>query len=116
MGDQSWFENRIEDRGLIIRDWSPQLLILLHSSVGGFLTQCGWNSVLEGVSAGVPMITWPQFAEQFLNEKLIVQVLGIGVSVGAPVVVHLGRRRQIWGHCEERAGQNGYTKSNGPRI
>ncbi|KAI3826164.1 hypothetical protein L1987_00209 [Smallanthus sonchifolius] len=83
---ESGFEARIEDRGLIIRDWAPQLLILSHPSVGGFLTHCGWNSVLEGVCAGVPMITWPQFAEQFLNEKLIVQVLG----VGAPVVVHWG--------------------------
>ncbi|KAI7747221.1 hypothetical protein M8C21_008475, partial [Ambrosia artemisiifolia] len=48
------------------------------------------RAVMEGVSAGVPMITWPQFAEQFMNEKLIVHVLGIGAGVGAPGVVHWG--------------------------
>ena len=47
------------------------------------MTHCGWNSLLEGVAAGLPMVTWPIGAEQFYNEKLVTQVLRTGVSVGA---------------------------------
>ncbi|PRQ22995.1 putative flavonol 3-O-glucosyltransferase [Rosa chinensis] len=77
------YEQRMEGKGLIIRGWAPQLLILQHEAVGAFLTHCGWNSILEGVSAGVPMITWPVFADQFYNEKLVTQILGIAVAVGS---------------------------------
>ncbi|KAL8541434.1 hypothetical protein ACS0TY_002629 [Phlomoides rotata] len=77
------FEERIKGKGLIIRGWAPQLMILDHSAIGAFVTHCGWNSTLEGICAGVPMITWPVFAEQFFNEKLVTQVLRTGVSVGS---------------------------------
>ncbi|XP_058212753.1 UDP-glycosyltransferase 73C3-like [Rhododendron vialii] len=83
------FEERVKGRGLIIRGWAPQVLILDHPSVGAFLTHCGWNSTLEGVCAGVPMVTWPIFAEQFINEKLVGVVLETGVSVGARAVVQM---------------------------
>ncbi|XP_047076255.1 UDP-glucose flavonoid 3-O-glucosyltransferase 7-like [Lolium rigidum] len=72
-----------DSRGFIIRGWAPQTLILNHPALGGFMTHCGWNSVLEAVSAGVPMVTWPRYADQFYNEKLVVEVLKVGVSVGA---------------------------------
>lgn len=68
---------------LIIRGWAPQVRILNHESVGGFLTHCGWNSVLECVSAGKPMVTWPVFADQPFNETLVVNELKIGVGAGA---------------------------------
>ncbi|KAK6159320.1 hypothetical protein DH2020_006634 [Rehmannia glutinosa] len=76
------FEDRTKGKGLLIRGWAPQVMILDHPSVGAFVTHCGWNSTLEGICAGVPMVAWPTFAEQFYNEKLVTEVLGIGVSVG----------------------------------
>lgn len=83
------YEKRMEGKGLIIRGWAPQVLILDHEAVGGFVTHCGWNSALEGISAGLPMVTWPVFAEQFYNEKLITDVLKIGVGVGVQQWVRL---------------------------
>lgn len=75
------YEKRIEGRGLIIRRWTPQLLIL-EQETGGFVIHCGWNSTLEAIIAGVPMVTWPVSAEQFYNEKLVTGTLNIGVRVG----------------------------------
>lgn len=86
--NQSCEEKRPEElnfkgKGLIVRGWAPQVLILEHEAIGGFVTHCGWNSTLEAVAAGKPMVTWPLFAEQFFNEKLVTDVLKIGVPVGA---------------------------------
>ncbi|KAK7382065.1 hypothetical protein VNO80_00741 [Phaseolus coccineus] len=79
------FEEKIgkEKRGMLIRGWAPQPLILSHPAVGGFLTHCGWNAVAEAISAGVPMVTMPGFSDQYYNEKLITEVHGFGVEVGA---------------------------------
>ncbi|KAL7595470.1 hypothetical protein Lser_V15G28370 [Lactuca serriola] len=88
--EEDGFEERVKGRGVLIHGWAPQVLILSHPSLGAFLTHCGWNSTIEGICAGVPMITWPQFAEQFFNERVAVDVVGTGVGVGAESVMHLG--------------------------
>ncbi|MQM06377.1 hypothetical protein Taro_039201 [Colocasia esculenta] len=94
------FEERTKGRGRVLRGWSPQLLILGHRAVGGFMTHCGWNSTLESITAGVPMVAWPLFAEQFVNEKLIVHLLRVGVGVGAAVCSNHEEERVLVG--EER--------------
>ena len=96
--DEGWleeFDKRVKEsnKGLIIRGWAPQLMILEHRSVGGQVTHCGWNSFLEGVTAGLPMITWPIFAEQFYHEKLVTEVLKIGVAVGKKEWTTLSRKK-----------------------
>ncbi|XP_044478544.1 UDP-glycosyltransferase 92A1-like [Mangifera indica] len=77
------FEERIRGsgRGLLVQKWAPQVEILCHKSVSVFLSHCGWNSVLESLSHGVPMIGWPMAAEQFYNVKLLEDMIGVCVEV-----------------------------------
>ncbi|WVZ99100.1 hypothetical protein U9M48_044449 [Paspalum notatum var. saurae] len=74
---EGWKE-RVGGRGMVVTGWAPQTAILAHPAVGAFVTHCGWNSVLETVAAGVPVLTWPMVFEQFITERLVTQVLQIG--------------------------------------
>ncbi|KAG6553871.1 hypothetical protein Mapa_004788 [Marchantia paleacea] len=105
------FEERTKGRGLISTGWVAQYEILSHSSIGAFLTHSGWNSVLEAVCVGVPMIAWPQISnDQGLITRHIVDVLKIAVEVGANShccdprnsedVIVIPRRRKLVGHVE----------------
>ncbi|KAA8542350.1 hypothetical protein F0562_023514 [Nyssa sinensis] len=71
--------DRVEGRGFVIKGWAPQVAILNHRAVGVFVTHCGWNSVLEGLSTGVMMLTWPISADQFTNAMLLVDQLGVAI-------------------------------------
>lgn len=73
------FLERVKGQGLVVPSWAPQVEVLGHKSTGGFLTHCGWSSVLEGVVHGVPMIAWPLFAEQKMNATTICGVLKVAV-------------------------------------
>ncbi|XP_052179439.1 UDP-glycosyltransferase 89B2-like [Diospyros lotus] len=73
------FDDRVAGRGFVIKGWAPQVPILRHRAVGAFVTHCGWNSVLEGVSAGKLLLTWPLGADQFTNDRLLVDELGAAV-------------------------------------
>ncbi|KAL3525425.1 hypothetical protein ACH5RR_013797 [Cinchona calisaya] len=73
------FLTRTKKSGLVEPLWTEQVEILNHPSVGGFLSHCGWNSTLESITTGVPMIAWPLYAEQRLNATMLTEELGIAV-------------------------------------
>ncbi|XP_062230389.1 UDP-glycosyltransferase 73C4-like [Phragmites australis] len=74
---EGW-EERVGDRGMVVAGWAPQTAILAHPAVGVFVTHCGWNSILETIVAGVPVLTWPMVFEQFITERFATEVLEIG--------------------------------------
>ncbi|CAN6713193.1 unnamed protein product [Malus baccata var. baccata] len=75
------FLERTKDVGLVVPTWAPQVEVLNHRSTGAFLTHCGWNSTLESIVHGVPLIAWPLYAEQKMNKVLLVDGLKVALGV-----------------------------------
>ncbi|BBN03224.1 protein MpUGT9 [Marchantia polymorpha subsp. ruderalis] len=75
------FASRVSDRGLIVYGWVPQIQMLAHTSVGGFMSHCGWSSCLESFGSGVPMIAWPMAADQNPNCRYVVNELKVGIEL-----------------------------------
>ncbi|KAG8363271.1 hypothetical protein BUALT_Bualt19G0004800 [Buddleja alternifolia] len=73
------FLERTRGQGLVVPLWAPQTRVLAHGSVCGFLTHCGWNSTLESVVHGVPLIAWPLYAEQRMNAVMLVEQVGVAL-------------------------------------
>ena len=65
---------------MVIEGWAPQAKILGHSSTGGFVSHCGWNSIIESMKFGVPIIAMPMHLDQPLNARLV-EAVGVGVEV-----------------------------------
>lgn len=76
------FENL--EKGMIIK-WCPQFDVLNHKAIACFMTHCGWNSTLEALCCGVPIIGMPQFVDQTTNAKFIEDVWESGVGVNIKV-------------------------------
>ncbi|KAK6929092.1 UDP-glucuronosyl/UDP-glucosyltransferase [Dillenia turbinata] len=71
---------RVGERGLVLEGWAPQTKILGHTSVGGFVSHCGWNSIMETLKIGVPIIAMPMHLDQPLNARLV-QEVGVALEV-----------------------------------
>ncbi|XP_020210627.1 zeatin O-glucosyltransferase [Cajanus cajan] len=75
------FKERVKGIGLVVTDWAPQLEILSHTSTGGFMSHCGWNSCLESITMGVPIAAWPMHSDQPRNTVFMTEVLKVGLVV-----------------------------------
>ncbi|KAL4599774.1 hypothetical protein ACB092_11G150900 [Castanea dentata] len=73
------FIERTKEQGLVVPSWAPQAQVLSHNSTGGFLSHCGWNSTLESIMQGIPIIAWPLFAEQRMNAVLLTDDLQVAL-------------------------------------
>lgn len=74
------FLQRTVSVGMVI-GWAPQVAVLAHSAIGGFVSHCGWNSLLESLWFGVPTATWPLYAEQQANAFELIKDLGLAVEI-----------------------------------
>ncbi|KAJ1278984.1 hypothetical protein BS78_04G120200 [Paspalum vaginatum] len=78
-----------------VTSWCPQEQVLRHPAVGCFLTHSGWNSTCESMAAGVPMVCWPGFADQYTNCRYVCEAWGIGVRLDAEA-----KREQVAEHVK----------------
>ncbi|CAM0943031.1 unnamed protein product [Alopecurus aequalis] len=75
------FLERTRGRGMVVKNWVPQAEVVRHEAVGAFVTHWGWNSTLEAIMSGLPMICWPLYAEQALNKMFMVEETKIAVAL-----------------------------------
>ncbi|PIN04031.1 UDP-glucuronosyl and UDP-glucosyl transferase [Handroanthus impetiginosus] len=100
------FLGRVKERGLVLKEWAPQAKILSHSSIGGFVSHCGWSSIMESIYYGVPIIALPMKFDQPINARLV-------VDIGAGMEVERGENGQFCGEEVAKAinmvlmGKNG---------
>ncbi|KAI3817786.1 hypothetical protein L1987_11584 [Smallanthus sonchifolius] len=71
---------RTKEIGCIV-EWAPQEDVLAHQAIGGFLTHSGWNSTIESIANGVPMVCWPYFVDQQVNSRFVGEVWKMGVDI-----------------------------------
>ncbi|KAL5990205.1 hypothetical protein ACLOJK_011102 [Asimina triloba] len=105
------FEERMSERkqGMFFKTWAPQVEILGHESTGAFLSHCGWNSTLESLSHGVPIIGWPLNMDQFFNSKMVEEELGVGVEIaqGCDAEINGAEVARVVGMVMDGESENG---------
>lgn len=80
------FKEKVGERGMIL-PWCCQKAVLAHPAIGGFLTHCGWNSVLESIWCEIPLLCFPLLTDQFTNRKLVVDDWKIGINLSNRKVI-----------------------------
>ncbi|KAF7003879.1 hypothetical protein CFC21_019155 [Triticum aestivum] len=95
------FLERTKDKGLAVAAWAPQVRVLSHPATAVFVSHCGWNSTLESVSAGVPMVAWPLYAEQRINAVALVGSAGVALPLRPREADGVVARDEIAGAVKE---------------
>ncbi|WCJ25599.1 UDP-Glycosyltransferase superfamily protein [Euphorbia peplus] len=86
--------------------WVPQHKVLSHPSIACFVSHCGWNSTIEGISNGVPFLCWPYFGDQFLNKGYICDIWKVGLGLEKDEMGII-RKEELKGKIEELIGDKG---------
>ncbi|XP_074294299.1 anthocyanidin 3-O-glucosyltransferase 5-like [Silene latifolia] len=102
------FLDRTRDLGKVIPRWAPQTEILQHRSVGGFISHCGWNSVMESIVNGLPIIGWPLYAEQDMNSTMLAEHLGIAIRPKVKPSKEVVTREEIEKMVKHVMGNEGF--------
>ncbi|KAL6888987.1 hypothetical protein ACP4OV_010013 [Aristida adscensionis] len=89
------FLERTSGRGLAVAAWAPQVRVLSHPATAAFVSHCGWNSAQESVTAGVPIVAWPLYAEQRMNAVMLSENAGVALRLRAQEVDGLIAREEI---------------------
>ncbi|PRQ38017.1 putative UDP-glucuronosyl/UDP-glucosyltransferase [Rosa chinensis] len=119
-----WLPERFEERmremkqGLLVHNWAPQLAILSHVATRAFVSHCGWNSVLESLSRGVPIIGWPLAAEQPYNSKMLAEEMGVSVELtrGVNSNVEAEEVRRVIEFVVDESGEGGEMRRRAGEI
>ncbi|CAN4122800.1 unnamed protein product [Withania somnifera] len=89
------FVDKTKGRGLVVHSWAPQVAILDHPSTGAFLSHCGWNSTLESLAHGLPIIAWPLYAEQRMNAAFLAEEVGMVMKFSKVPCEELINRNEV---------------------
>ncbi|KAA8527325.1 hypothetical protein F0562_034578 [Nyssa sinensis] len=114
------FEERMVEskRGLLVHNWAPQVEILSHKSTGAFISHCGWNSTMESLSQGVPIIGWPLAAEQAYNSKMLMEEMGVSIELtrGVESTIVKEEVKRVIELVMNRKGKGGEMKKKSVEI
>lgn len=98
------FKDEVQGRGMVVA-WTSQTEVLSNKAIGGFLTHCGWNSILESIWCEVPLLCFPLLTDQFTSRKLIVEEWKIGSNLcdesNSPTTEEVSKKIQDLMHGKE---------------